>query len=295
MGWRRSLIRRQPFYVFQQIFQMCPSHLKCLACFIILLSTLITFRNTAQDYSSPIKDEINARTDDPNTSKSTPEMDAANMSRIYVGSLKRIISCDDEIGDVVTPESSVMKLVSLKPNKMTSEYVGLKNNKTLSEDQNGGSTFVDQDNDKNLFSDLDRVSLSHISSYDKGKNIPLNQSFGDGVRLASDVRLPAAIVAKGDPKPTPHRKNAVSESANMSIEETFYQDLLYGYRNDNECKEGHEVYKGAMDGSVMVISNGLDVEQATHRANEAYRSMFGDAAYNHQSMMSAIEVQLPSN
>ena len=273
---------------------MHPFHLKCLACFIIVLATLITFRNIAQDYYSPIKFENKVRIDESNTRKTIPEMSDANSSRLHVGSRNEIISCDDQIGDVVNPVSSIVTNVSSKPNKMTKEYVGLKKNKTSSDAQNGGSTFVNRD--KNLVSDLDRaVSLSYMSSYGKGKNILLNQSFVGGVRLASGVRLPVAIVAKGDPGPTPHGNNAVSEAANVSIEETFYQDLIYGYRNDNQYKEGHEIYQGHMDEAVMVISNGSDVEQATYRANEAYRSMFGDAAYNHQSMMSAIEVQLPSN
>ena len=94
-------------------------------------------------------------------------------------------------------------------------------------------------------------------------------------------------MAQGDPEPTPHRSSQASESANQAISDTFYGDLssdLNDANNSNSPDAGPDE---------VLIPTGPEVDRATQRANEAYRAMFGDAANNRQSMMSAIEVLLP--
>ncbi len=117
-----------------------------------------------------------------------------------------------------------------------------------------------------------------------------NQTQERAVRLAPNVRLPAAIMAQGDHEPTPHRCSSASEAANQTIADRFYGELSSGSREPSNDSETDVRPK---DRGELLVPTGLEVDRATQRANEAYRAMFGDAAYNRQSMMSAIEVNLP--
>jgi hypothetical protein len=100
-------------------------------------------------------------------------------------------------------------------------------------------------------------------------------------------------MAQGDRERTAHRASPTSGAANQAIADTFYGDLLSGSNHANKKRIGDGPDGGPEDGGEVLIPTGPAVDRATHRADEAYRALFGDAAYNRQSMMSAIEVLLP--
>ena len=50
-----------------------------------------------------------------------------------------------------------------------------------------------------------------------------------------------------------------------------------------------------VDTTTTVITPGESVDEACNRADEQYRTLFGEAAYNRQGMNSAIEVRLPED
>ncbi len=111
-----------------------------------------------------------------------------------------------------------------------------------------------------------------------------------GIRLASNVQLPAAIMALGSPRTVdPGRSPTPVEQATRNIESSFYQDLLQASGEPTENIQNTE------EEATTVIAPGREVEMARAKANEIYRALFGNEAYNRRTMESAIEVHLPEN
>lgn len=119
-------------------------------------------------------------------------------------------------------------------------------------------------------------------------SVPPANSPGRGIQLAANVRLPAAIMALGSREMNvPGHPPTPADDAAREIENTFYQELA--------ATAGEPPDKPLEADATTVISPGREVETARARADEIYRSLFGDEAYNRQSMTSAIEVQLPED
>jgi type IV secretory pathway VirJ component len=92
-----------------------------------------------------------------------------------------------------------------------------------------------------------------------------------GLQLSPAVPLPAAAIAQSDPALLTAAATALREQ----ITTQFYQDLAASF------------------GPNATIQPGPAVTAALARANESYRSFFGDAAYQKQLLNSALEVRLP--
>ena len=112
-----------------------------------------------------------------------------------------------------------------------------------------------------------------------------------GIQLAENVRLPAAVMALAEiTKPTAAPVPPAVAAAQREIVEKFYQEIAAEMARPNifptpELEEA----------TTVVISPSKTVADARHRADEQYRTLFGDAAYNRQGISSAIEVRLPEN
>ena len=79
-------------------------------------------------------------------------------------------------------------------------------------------------------------------------------------------------------------------AAMQGIVDRFYQDLAAGVRQQNaaDASSGQISADGE---DTVVVNPGPIVEAARARANETYRTLFGDDAYNRLTMNTALEVQ----
>lgn len=107
------------------------------------------------------------------------------------------------------------------------------------------------------------------------------------VRLADDVQLPAVILTLNEERADPANltPQPIKDAMN-SIVDTFYQDLA------KAAVQGEHV--GQDPDGTYVIGKGSAVDRARDRANEIYRALFGDDAYNRMSMNAVLESQLPT-
>ena len=128
--------------------------------------------------------------------------------------------------------------------------------------------------------------------------VPVSDKPAFGVRLADNVRLPAVILALSDSARDPnHKVPAPVAAAMQSIVDTFYQDLAASVREGiiagnptaGQSADGVAIAPGSED--TVVIQPGPAVDQARARANETYRTLFGDDAYNRLTMNTALEVK----
>lgn len=141
-------------------------------------------------------------------------------------------------------------------------------------------------------------------------------SLPTGVQLADNVKLPAVILAINAARKDPQNKLPAPVAAAMQgIVDTFYRDLAEGAaksRADTPVEaSGEQVASPAQTGEstgetvaspnidasgieitedTIVIHPGPTVEQARDQANETFRALFGDAAYNQMTMKAMFEV-----
>ena len=110
-----------------------------------------------------------------------------------------------------------------------------------------------------------------------------------GIRLADDVQLPAVILAINAVKHDPNSKLPAPVAAAMyAIVDTFYPDLAEASRQAGaEASPDEE--------NTLVIKPGPAVDRARGRADETYRALFGDDAFNRMTLNAALEVRLPVN
>ncbi|MCU0779955.1 MAG: hypothetical protein MUF04_02505 [Akkermansiaceae bacterium] len=116
-----------------------------------------------------------------------------------------------------------------------------------------------------------------------------------GLRLAEDVRLPAAAMPI-DMKLTP-----VAEMALKEIVDDYYRDLAVGIApvlaavSNGEQVDGTPIETGEQGEKTVVVTNGEVAEYARKRADARFRAIFGYAAYNRITMQSALESRLPAS
>lgn len=114
-----------------------------------------------------------------------------------------------------------------------------------------------------------------------------------GIQLAGDVRLPAAIMALAElAKPSAEPIPPAVVAAQREIVAKFYQEVAASVPPPNISPGVAEISE-EIQTTTVVIPPSESVDAARHRADEQYRTLFGDAAYNRQGIGSAIEVRLP--
>jgi hypothetical protein len=146
------------------------------------------------------------------------------------------------------------------------------------------------------------------------RSLPNNEA--QAIQLSDYVQLPAALMPQNGPETDAELTvPAAVVAANREIANTFYQKIaaspIARPATGEKPVDAHPVTPVTVSandsptpssdsptpsgGDTTVIPPGPDVEQAREIANETYRTLFGDEAYNRQTMNSAIEVHLPAN
>jgi len=133
-----------------------------------------------------------------------------------------------------------------------------------------------------------------------GSSVVKSNILPRGLRLSDNVKLPAVILALSDPNRDPeHKLPQPVLDCMQGIVDRFYQDLAASAGNQAGTagkppgtSPDPAAPVTAADNTV-VIEPGPAVDKARARANEMYRALFGDEAYNRLTMNSALEVQLP--
>lgn len=119
------------------------------------------------------------------------------------------------------------------------------------------------------------------------------ESKNPGMRLADNVPLPAVIIDLNTTMKDPERKIPQPiRDAMQAIVDTFYQDLAASVRDQPVGASGPTAKTA--DDNTIVIEPGPAVDRARATANETYRALFGDAAYNRMTMNALLESKLPA-
>jgi hypothetical protein len=121
------------------------------------------------------------------------------------------------------------------------------------------------------------------------------------IQLADDVRLPAALMPHDTSKESP-----VVAAARAAIGDRFYRELQEiaakdsvtdPATKDSAAKDSAAKDSAAKDSAAepttVVIHQSPATENALKRANEEYRALFGDEAFNRKTMDTQLEVKLP--
>ncbi len=112
------------------------------------------------------------------------------------------------------------------------------------------------------------------------KSAPVaDESSLPAIQLADDVRLPAALMPHDTSKESPE-----IAAARAAIGDRFYQEL-----QETAAKE-----PPSEADTTTVIHKSSATENALKRANEEYRALFGDEAFNRKTMDTHLEVKLPT-
>ena len=109
------------------------------------------------------------------------------------------------------------------------------------------------------------------------------------VRLADEFPLPAAIVSNyrnGNRERSSPQMNRVEED----IAAQFYSEVAHQVAGENGASAVEQVEEA--EGPTMIVSPNADNARALQRANERYRALFGNEAYNRASMESTKDARL---
>ena len=117
------------------------------------------------------------------------------------------------------------------------------------------------------------------------------ESVPKGIQLADNVKLPAVILAITAVKNDTGTKIPAPVAAAMrGIVDTFYRNLA---DSADPVGSGSSPEASSTEDTI-VIHPGPAVEKARKRANETYRALFGDVAYDQMTMRALMEAQLPT-
>ena len=121
---------------------------------------------------------------------------------------------------------------------------------------------------------------------------------GRAIQLGVDVQLPAALMVWDEPEMADSNEEispAVVE-ANQNIGDTFYQEIaaMVASQPVGSITPGVNNPQNTGADDTTVIPPGPEVDRARARADQQYQALFGDDAYNRQTMNSAIDVTLPA-
>jgi hypothetical protein len=129
---------------------------------------------------------------------------------------------------------------------------------------------------------------------------PLSNTQGRAVQLAANVRLPAALMDLAETAVDNRISvSPAADAAKRDIATAFYQRLASdatagpAWRQPSPADRPDAAAPEAGTADTGMIEPGPVADNASTLANESYRALFGDDAYNRQTMNSAIEVRLP--
>ena len=116
------------------------------------------------------------------------------------------------------------------------------------------------------------------------------------VQLSASARLPAVILAQFDSGASERQPTTPeTTAANAALVASFYLDLaerVAAESPDDTASAGNDAQLPAGE-ATAVIAPGPVLDAATATANERFRALFGQNAYNRRSIASALEVSVP--
>lgn len=116
-----------------------------------------------------------------------------------------------------------------------------------------------------------------------------------GVRLGNQVRLPATAIANGSGTfATPE-----ITAANQELETRFYQNILHralekraeSASRKKTTDQEEEIPLDENGERTVTVEPGQETEQVLQDSDEAFRSLFGNEAYNRRKMEGLMEVR----
>jgi hypothetical protein len=117
-----------------------------------------------------------------------------------------------------------------------------------------------------------------------------------GVRLASNVRLPAAAM------PNDLKLTDISRKALQEIVDDYYRELAVGIVPQEEATDPEmnpsqtgQVETADNGDRTMIVTNGPVAEAARKRADQRFRALFGSAAYNRITMNAQMELLMSAD
>lgn len=117
-----------------------------------------------------------------------------------------------------------------------------------------------------------------------------------GVRLATNVRLPAAAM------PSDLKLTEVSRKALQDILDDYYRELALGIVPEEEVTDPE--MKPSQTGRIetadngertLIVTNGPVADAARKRADQRFRALFGNAAYNRITMHAQMELLMSAD
>lgn len=117
-----------------------------------------------------------------------------------------------------------------------------------------------------------------------------------GVRLATNVRLPAAAM------PNDLKLTEVSRKALQDILDDYYRELALGIVPEEEAvdPEMNPPQTGQIETAdngerTLIVTNGAVADAARKRADQRFRALFGNAAYNRITMHAQMELLMSAD
>lgn len=117
-----------------------------------------------------------------------------------------------------------------------------------------------------------------------------------GVRLAANVRLPAAAM------PNDLKVTEVSRKALQDIVDDYYRELALGVVSEEEVTDPEmspsqtgQVEVGDNGERTLIVTNGPVAETARKRADQRFRALFGNAAYNRLTMQAQMDLLMSAD
>lgn len=114
-----------------------------------------------------------------------------------------------------------------------------------------------------------------------------------GLRLAPDVRLPLAAM------PLDINVSPVAQKAREQIVQDYYQEiasvLLADQSGNSPASEDGLIEEPETGELTRVVTNSPEVEAARRRADNRFKILFGNKAYNRMTMNTLLEARTPVN
>ena len=148
----------------------------------------------------------------------------------------------------------------------------------------------------NKISAADRAAAPEVRENESREVVAEEAPSPLGVRLAANVRLPAAAM------PNDLKLTVVSRKALQDILDDYYRELALGIVPEEQVTDPE--MKPSQTGQVetadngertMVVTNGPVADAARKRADQRFRALFGNAAYNRITMHAQMELLMSAD
>lgn len=119
------------------------------------------------------------------------------------------------------------------------------------------------------------------------------------IQLGANVQLPAALMAQGTWASNPSLANSpAAMAANEEIVNSFYRELSERLSEIPPTPNGESPAQPPASGlqtvdATLIVSEGPIIQDVRERANQRFRTLYGNEAYNRLMMNAAIESSLP--